>query len=163
MGTRSPWKSGRRESLKNTRAHGVPEDYKGARNPWKSRRAESLRRFSTRATEVPGEYVGILNPKRVNVESKRVNGDSKRVKHSKPTETKRNEAKRPPAVRKFGAYSATNRIGPARHDPGAATRRTQESRGKQGSATAIQLIFGAYKATTTRRSETKTTEIRSRR
>ena len=65
------------ESLKSTRAHGVPEDYKGTRNPWKSGRAVSLR--SARAHEVPEEYVGIQNPKRATVKSKRVNGDSKRV------------------------------------------------------------------------------------
>ena len=78
---------GHTESLEK-RAHGVPEEYEGTpiprrlqgrTNPWKSRRAESLRRLSTRANEVPGEYVGILNPKRANVESKRVNGDPKRV------------------------------------------------------------------------------------
>ena len=52
-------------------------------------------------------------------------------------ETKRR--KRTPAALKIGAYSASNWVGPARHDPGAATGRAQEKPGKTGPEDVISI------------------------
>ena len=123
------------------RVHGVPENHEGTRSAERARGStESLpfglalhgmiqeqpqgahrKSQGKQGREMP---LAKKDRHRTTTDERRTNDDD--------SKTKRNDAERTPTALKLGAYSATIWIGPARHDPGAATGRAQEKPGKTG-------------------------------